>query len=89
VTLEFDTTRTGFRDRLPEDTLDIRTQAAAGDGYVAVPTGFGPGVAPDRDSMRRHSLDRGRLPRNSAARPHRRRTGGNMRDRRKPGIARQ
>lgn len=55
--LEFDTTDNRFRDELLADPLDIQGQVAASGGTVAIPTGPGLGVEPDRDFLARYAVD--------------------------------
>ena len=50
--LEFDTTENIFRDKLLEEPLNIQKQVKANNGRVAIPTGPGIGVEPDRDFIR-------------------------------------
>lgn len=54
--LEFDTTDNRFRDDLLTEPLNIQEQVAAGDGTVAVPTGPGLGVTPDRDFLKHYEV---------------------------------
>ncbi|GLO72548.1 D-galactarolactone cycloisomerase [Phaeobacter inhibens] len=54
--LEFDTTHNAFRDDLLTTPLDIQGQVAANDGTVALPTGPGIGVTPDRDFIRKFNI---------------------------------
>ena len=54
--LEFDTTDNRFRDDLLTEPLNIQAQVAAGDGTVAVPTGLGLGVTPDRDFLKHYEV---------------------------------
>lgn len=54
--LEFDTTENRFRDDLLTEPLNIQAQVAAGDGTVAVPTGPGLGVTPDRDFLKHYEV---------------------------------
>ena len=54
--LEFDTTDNRFRDDLLTEPLNIQAQVAAGDGTVAVPTGPGLGVTPDRDFLKHYEV---------------------------------
>lgn len=56
--LEFDTTHNAFRDDLLTTPLDIQRQVAANDGTVALPTGPGIGVTPDRDFIRKFDIRR-------------------------------
>ena len=55
--LEFDTTDNKFRDNLLAEPLDIQGQVKAKNGRVAVPTGHGIGVEPDRDFIKHYSVD--------------------------------
>lgn len=55
--LEFDTTENKFRDQLLASPLDIQTQVARNGGHVAIPTGPGLGVEPDRDFIRHYEVD--------------------------------
>jgi D-galactarolactone cycloisomerase len=54
--LEFDTTENIFRDDLLAEPLDIQGQVAANAGRVAVPTGPGIGVEPDRAFIQRYEI---------------------------------
>ena len=54
--LEFDTTDNRFRDQLLQEPLDIQGQVARNGGTVAVPTGPGLGVEPDRDFIAHHAI---------------------------------
>jgi len=54
--LEFDTTHNDFRDDLLTEPLDIQGQVASSGGTVAIPSGPGLGVEPDRDFIRRHEV---------------------------------
>lgn len=54
--LEFDTTDNRFRDDLLTEPLNIQAQVAAGDGTVAVPTGPGLGMTPDRDFLKHYEV---------------------------------
>ena len=54
--LEFDTTDNRFRDDLLTEPLNIQEQVAAGDGTVAVATGPGLGVTPDRDFLKHYEV---------------------------------
>lgn len=54
--LEFDTTDNKFRDELPVDPLKIQDQVKNNDGTVAVPTGPGLGIVPDRDFIRHYQV---------------------------------
>lgn len=53
--LEFDTTDNRFRDDLLVEPLDIQAQVKATGGSVAIPTGPGLGVEPDRDFIAHYS----------------------------------
>lgn len=55
--LEFDTTDNRFRDELLTEPLDIQRQVATTGGYVAIPTGPGLGVEPERAFIRKFSID--------------------------------
>lgn len=55
--LEFDTTDNKFRDQLLQDPLDIQKQVKQSGGKVAIPTGPGLGVAPDRDFIKAYEID--------------------------------
>lgn len=55
--LEFDTTDNKFRDNLLAEPLDIQGQVKTNNGYVAIPTGPGIGVEPDRDFIRHYTAD--------------------------------
>ncbi len=55
--LEFDTTLNGFRDNLLAEPLNIQKQVTSNGGLVAVPTGPGLGVEPDRDFIHRYEID--------------------------------
>ena len=55
--LEVDTTDNKFRDNLLAEPLDIQGQVKAKNGRVAVPTGHGIGVEPDRDFIKHYSVD--------------------------------
>lgn len=55
--LEFDTTENKFRDQLLASPLDIQGQVARNGGHVAIPTGPGLGVEPDRDFIRHYEVD--------------------------------
>ena len=55
--LEFDTTENIFRDELLAEPLDIQGQVAANAGRVAVPTGPGIGVEPDRAFIKRFEVE--------------------------------
>lgn len=54
--LEFDTTENQFRDNLLADPLDIQGQIARNKGRVAIPTGPGLGVEPDRDFIAHYEI---------------------------------
>ncbi|TNF20458.1 MAG: mandelate racemase/muconate lactonizing enzyme family protein, partial [Rhodobacteraceae bacterium] len=54
--LEFDTTENRFRDDLLAVPLDIQGQVRRNAGRVAVPTGPGLGVEPDRDFLKAHEI---------------------------------
>ncbi len=54
--LEFDTTDNKFRDELLVDPLNIQSQVASTGGFVAIPSGPGLGVEPDRDFIRRYDI---------------------------------
>ncbi|SLN75557.1 mandelate racemase/muconate lactonizing enzyme family protein [Ruegeria meonggei] len=54
--LEFDTTDNKFRDELLVDPLNIQSQVASTGGFVAIPTGPGLGVEPDRDFILRYDI---------------------------------
>jgi D-galactarolactone cycloisomerase len=56
--LEFDTTDNKFRDQLLTKPLDIQKQVARNDGFVAVPTGPGLGIEPDRDFIKHYEIQR-------------------------------
>lgn len=55
--LEFDTTDNRFRDDLLIEPLNIQQQVASNGGYVSIPNGPGLGVEPDRDFIRKYTLD--------------------------------
>lgn len=55
--LEFDTTDNRFRDELLTEPLAIQQQVKASGGHVAIPTGPGLGVEPDRDFLARYAVD--------------------------------
>jgi len=55
--LEFDTTDNKFRDNLLTEPLNIQAQVRANAGHVAIPTGPGIGVAPDRDFIKHYTWD--------------------------------
>jgi len=55
--LEFDTTDNKFRDDLLAEPLDIQSQVKANGGRVAIPTGPGIGVEPDRDIIKHYTWD--------------------------------
>jgi D-galactarolactone cycloisomerase len=55
--LEFDTTDNKFRDELLVEPLDIQGQVKSNAGRVAIPTGPGIGVEPDRDFINYYSID--------------------------------
>jgi D-galactarolactone cycloisomerase len=55
--LEFDTTDNKFRDELLETPLDIQGQVRANTGRVAIPTGPGIGVEPDRAFIKHYTWD--------------------------------
>ncbi|MEM1361223.1 MAG: mandelate racemase/muconate lactonizing enzyme family protein [Pseudomonadota bacterium] len=54
--LEFDTTENRFRDALLQKPLNIQEQVKRNAGRVAVPTGPGLGVEPDRDVIRHYEI---------------------------------
>ena len=54
--LEFDTTDNKFRDELLLEPLNIQTQVKNNDGRVAIPTGNGLGVEPDRTFIDRYKV---------------------------------
>ncbi len=54
--LEFDTTENRFRDDLLAEPLDIQGQVARNKGRVAIPTGPGLGVEPDRDFIAHYEI---------------------------------
>lgn len=54
--LEFDTTHNRFRDDLLTTPLGIQGQVAVNNGTVALPSGPGIGVTPDRDFIRKFSI---------------------------------
>ncbi len=55
--LEFDTTENRFRDHLLKTPLDIQAQVARNGGYVAIPSGPGLGVEPDRNFIRSYEVN--------------------------------
>ncbi|MFY0682682.1 MAG: mandelate racemase/muconate lactonizing enzyme family protein [Thalassovita sp.] len=55
--LEFDTTDNKFRDTLLETPLNIQEQVKTNNGKVAIPTGPGLGVTPDRDVINHYRID--------------------------------
>jgi D-galactarolactone cycloisomerase len=55
--LEFDTTDNKFRDQLLAEPLDIQGQIKRSGGKVAIPTGPGLGVEPDRDFIAAYEVD--------------------------------
>ncbi len=55
--LEFDTTDNKFRDQLLKEPLDIQGQVKKNNGKIAVPTGVGLGVEPDRDFIKQYAID--------------------------------
>ena len=55
--LEFDTTENRFRDDMLAEQLDIQSQVKASGGSVAIPTGAGIGVEPDREFLKRWAID--------------------------------
>ena len=55
--VEFDTTDNKFRDELLVEPLDIQGQVESNAGRVAIPTGPGIGVEPDRDFINYYSID--------------------------------
>ncbi len=55
--LEFDTTDNRFRDDLLMEPLNIQQQVASNGGYVNIPDGPGLGVEPDREFIRKYTLD--------------------------------
>ena len=54
--LEFDTTDNKFRDNLLLEPLRIQEQVKSNGGYVAVPTGPGIGVEPDRQFLSHYAV---------------------------------
>ena len=54
--LEFDTTENVFRDDLLVDPLDVQVQVKRNGGRVAIPTGPGLGVLPDREFIQKHKI---------------------------------
>ena len=54
--LEFDTTDNKFRDDLLEKPLNIQQQVAVNKGRVALPSGPGLGVMPDRDFIDHYNI---------------------------------
>lgn len=56
--LEFDTTENRFRDDMLQTPLNIQEQVAASGGSVAIPTGPGIGVEPDRDFLAHWAVER-------------------------------
>jgi D-galactarolactone cycloisomerase len=54
--LEFDTTDNKFRDDLLEEPLNIQRQVAVNKGRVALPSGPGLGVTPDRDFIDHYNI---------------------------------
>jgi D-galactarolactone cycloisomerase len=54
--LEFDTTDNKFRDNLLEEPLNIQNQVKEHAGEVAVPSGPGLGVTPDRDFIQHYKV---------------------------------
>jgi len=55
--LEFDTTDNKFRDELLAEPLNIQDQVKTNAGRVAVPTGAGIGVEPNRDFIKHYAID--------------------------------
>lgn len=55
--LEFDTTDNKFRDQLLLEPLDIQRQVKRSGGKVAIPTGPGLGIEPDRDFVAAYRID--------------------------------
>jgi D-galactarolactone cycloisomerase len=55
--LEFDTTENRFRDELLQEPLGIQEQVRRSRGRVAVPTGPGLGVEPDRGFLARFAVE--------------------------------
>jgi D-galactarolactone cycloisomerase len=55
--LEFDTTENRFRDDMLAEPLNIQAQVRASGGSVAIPTGVGIGVEPDREFLERWAID--------------------------------
>ncbi|MBT6298544.1 MAG: mandelate racemase/muconate lactonizing enzyme family protein, partial [Rhodobacteraceae bacterium] len=55
--LEFDTTDNKFRDNLLQEPLNIQNQVASNNGNVALPTGPGLGVTPDRDALNHYNIN--------------------------------
>ncbi|RLJ41233.1 D-galactarolactone cycloisomerase [Litoreibacter meonggei] len=55
--LEFDTTDNKFRDNLLKEPLDIQGQVKAKDGFVAIPSGPGLGVEPDREFIAHYEIE--------------------------------
>lgn len=55
--LEFDTTENRFRDDMLAVPLDIQAQVKATGGQVAIPTGVGIGVEPDRAFLKEWAID--------------------------------
>lgn len=54
--LEFDTTDNKFRDDLLQEPLDIQGQVKRNEGRVAIPTGPGLGVTPDREFIAHYKI---------------------------------
>ena len=54
--LEFDTTDNKFQDNLLEKPLNIQQQVTAKNGRVALPSGPGLGVTPDRDFIDHYNM---------------------------------
>ncbi len=55
--LEFDTTDNKFRDELLTEPLDIQGQVKKNNGRVTIPGGAGNGVEPDRDFIKRYTIN--------------------------------
>ena len=51
------TTDNKFRDNLLQEPLNIQNQVASNNGYVALPTGPGLGVTPDRDVLNHYNIN--------------------------------
>jgi len=56
--LEFDTTHNTFSTELLTEPLNIQAQVKANQGFVAVPTGPGIGVEPDRAMLKKYAVPR-------------------------------